>query len=645
MGCTLIVRDITPQKQIEAVVKQLELKNSELVESEERYRLLVDFSPVGIAVHSNGIGLFLNNYGIKLLKGERQEQFVGQPIIKFVHPDYHKLVAERLANTLKEPGIMLSPHEEQYICLDGEILDVEVSTTLFVYKQQKAFLTIFQDIRERKILEENLKFANNAKSEFLANMSHEIRTPMNAIIGFANILNQKIWGAQEKKYLDSIIGSSKTLLRLLNDILDISKVEAGKMVMEYDYFDVRHTFEEVHNLFSAKAKNKNIELDLIIDDQLPATGYLDEIRFRQVLTNLVSNAVKFTDSGKVTISCHVQERNEENKTMELEVSVKDTGIGISADKIPEIFNAFNQYSGNITKYGGTGLGLSITKKLTAMMNGEAQVESELNQGSKFVIVFHKVPFLTNTINSPDAMFEEKIKFEKATILVVDDVASNRDLILGYFEDDNFDFIEAVNGKEALEYTKKFHPDLIVMDLRMPEMDGYDATIELKKNPELKHIPIIIASASGMKQKIKEMDNLIQGYIRKPISKKDLDGIFKKYLKHQLLVKAEPVQSEKIIITPQKAEEILNILNDDLIEECEKICLELDIEKIREFLSETDQKIQNVQYKPLEEWISDSKNAVKIFDVNEINMLSKKLTNIMKNVQLQGKSSKHVPEKK
>lgn len=493
------------------------------------------------------------------------------------------------------------------------------------------------DVTDRKKLEESLRFANKAKSEFLANMSHEIRTPMNAIIGFANILFNKITGVREKKYLESIIGSGKTLLRLLNDILDISKVEAGKMVIEYDYFDIRHTLKEVQDLFSEKAKNKSIEFDLILDDRLPATGYLDEIRFRQILTNLVSNAVKFTDSGKVTITCHALEIDEEKKTMELEVSVKDTGIGISTDAIPEIFDAFNQRSGNIAKYGGTGLGLSITKKLVDAMNGEVRVESELNQGSDFVIIFHEVLFVANKINSSNAMVEENIKFEKATILVVDDVTSNRDLILGYFENENFDFIEAVNGKEALEYAKKFLPDLIVMDLRMPEMDGYDATIKLKKDVDLKHIPIVIASASGMEQRIKEMDNLIQGYLRKPVSKQDLINIFKLYLKHSVLEKTEPVQSKQIKITPEEAEEILNILNDDLIGECEEICLELDIEKIRQFLAEVDQKIQNVQYKPLDEWISNSKNTLKIFDVDEIKLFSRQLINIMKDVQMQAKS--------
>ena len=216
---------------------------------------------------------------------------------------------------------------------------------------------------------------------------------------------------------------------------------------------------------------------------------------------------------------------------------------------------------------------------------------------------------------------------------MDDVVSNRDLIRGFFEDTNLEFIEAADGKEALEYAEKFRPDLIVMDLRMPVMDGYEATMILKSNPELKHIPIVVASASGMEQKTKEIKHLIQGYLRKPVAKRELVAIFKTYFKFKSIEKKEIISREDDQISSEQAAEILKVLNQKTLQECENVCAELEFEKITEFINKISRKTEHIQVKPVENWIKEMQSAVRLFDVDEIRKLAKELSNITQNISL------------
>ena len=385
--------------------------------------------------------------------------------------------------------------------------------------------------------------ANAAKSEFLANMSHEIRTPMNAILGFSELLRTQMAASKDRNYLDAISSSGRTLLALINDILDLSKIEAGKLELQYEPVSVPRLVDEIQKLFSIKAGEKGIMLLTEIDPHLPPGLMLDEVRLRQVLFNVVGNALKFTEKGHVKICAgfepaggHVPsdttaEPDETRVNLILEVT--DTGIGIPKDQQERIFGAFSQVAGQSTrKFGGTGLGLTITKRLTEMMHGVITVESEAGKGSSFRFLFPNVAIseLAETSVSATDGEGDFTQFAPATILVADDVALNRALLTGYFEGTGHKVITATNGLEALEQAEKHRPDVILMDMRMPELDGYEATKRLKASPALKHIPVIAVTASSFREEEARARKACDGFIRKPFNRAELIAELKRFLK-------------------------------------------------------------------------------------------------------------------
>ena len=389
--------------------------------------------------------------------------------------------------------------------------------------------------------------ANAAKSEFLANMSHEIRTPMNAILGFSELLRTQLAASKERNYLDAISSSGRTLLTLINDILDLSKIEAGKLELQYEPVSVARVVDEIQKVFSIKAGEKGIKLLTDIDSKLPRGLMLDEVRLRQVLFNVVGNALKFTEKGHVLIRAWAEptgnaesgklkaELNDEpdETQVNLMLEVSDTGIGIPKAQQEYIFGAFSQVAGQSTrKFGGTGLGLTITKRLTEMMHGVITVQSEPGQGSAFRFEFPKVAI--TQLADTDAIATDGQggfdRFAPATILVADDVPLNRDLVAGYFEGTAHTLITATNGLEALARAEKHRPDVILMDMRMPELDGHEATKRLKANPALQHIPIIAVTASSFREEEAKARNICDGFIRKPFNRSELIAELKRFLK-------------------------------------------------------------------------------------------------------------------
>ena len=376
--------------------------------------------------------------------------------------------------------------------------------------------------------------ANQAKSEFLANMSHEIRTPMNAILGFCNLLKNSIDEPRQASYLQSIAASSKILLALIDDILDLSKIEAGKLQLHCEPVNLRVLVEEICQIFSQKASEKGLRLQTEMAENIP-TAIFDSVRLRQILFNVVGNALKFTERGSIEIGvqicshrlCHL----EDNKAC-LELIVADTGIGIAPNQQQRIFEAFVQTEGQSTrKYGGTGLGLAITKRLTHMLGGTIALESELGKGSTFSFVFPNVeiaPFapLPTTESELD---EDLQQFPELTVLVVDDVPSNRDLLEGYFVGSSHRLLFAADGLEAIAQARNHRPNIILLDLRMPNMDGREAAQHLKQDWTTRDIPIVILTASSLQQDREQLQQLCEGFIRKPVSRTQLVSEFKKIL--------------------------------------------------------------------------------------------------------------------
>lgn len=379
--------------------------------------------------------------------------------------------------------------------------------------------------------------ANGAKSEFLANMSHEIRTPMNAILGFSDLLSRTSLDPKQRTHLQAIASSGKTLLTLINDILDLSKIEAGKLELQYENISLRQIVQEIQQIFSPKATGKGLDLVADVTEDFPAQVLLDEVRIRQILFNLVGNALKFTEKGQVCVRAWSGPREENRADLFLEVS--DTGIGIPSQEQARIFESFSQVSGQSTKkYGGTGLGLTITKRLTEMMGGKVTVESELRKGSAFRLSFPAVEIVAGQTVAQESDLGLG-DFEPATILIADDSELNRELLAGYFEGAGHRLFFAMNGREAVEITQAQKPDLILMDMRMPILDGYGATLEIKGRGELQSIPVIAVTASTLKEGEARIRRVCDGFIRKPFSRQDLVAEIKKFLKQRAKAERAP----------------------------------------------------------------------------------------------------------
>ena len=429
-----------------------------------------------------------------------------------------------------------------------------------------------------RIARDAAEAANRTKSEFLANMSHEIRTPMNAILGFTEILSELITDPLQKEYLSSVQSSGKSLLSLINDILDLSKVEAGKLELEYQSVNPWTIFSDMKQIFSHNMKEKGLDMVLTIDPSLPKALILDETRLRQVLLNLIGNAVKFTDSGYVELAVKNNYPEIDHSKLDLVFSVTDTGIGIPADQISTIFGAFEQQEGQSNaKYGGTGLGLTITKRLVEMMKGEITVASSAGKGSTFNVVLHEVAvgsMLDREDDDDDALDFKEIHFEPATVLLADDILANRNLVRGFLTSYKFRLIEVTDGREAYDKAKQLQPDLILMDMKMPVMDGYEATDRIKKDEATRNIPVVALTASAMKQTEHEIRNRCDGYLRKPISKYLLIKELTRHLRY-IRPSANPIsakeESDPVVVEGQSGTTTAeaNYSNKELIQSLEK----------------------------------------------------------------------------
>jgi signal transduction histidine kinase/CheY-like chemotaxis protein len=404
-----------------------------------------------------------------------------------------------------------------YVVLGG-IISILIASFLMIINNQSLKL-------KKNLLksEEVLRVALSSKQQFLANMSHEIRTPMNAILGFTKIMLKTDLAPKQKEYLNAIKTSSDGLIILINDILDLAKVDAGKITFEQIPFKVESSISSMIQVFDLKIKEKNLQLVKEYDKKIPEVLIGDRVRLHQILLNLLGNALKFTSTGKITVSLRLVHEDEDKVTIEF--AIADTGIGIAEDKLEYIFENFQQATSSSARiFGGTGLGLGICKQLIEKQGGTISVKSKIDEGStfSFTLSFKKTNAeIKSEIKSEIIALEVAEEIKVIKVLLVEDIKLNQLLMKIILDDFNFKYDIADNGKIAIEKLQTESYDIILMDLQMPEMNGFEATAYIRKTMNLK-IPIIALTADVATvdvEKCKEMG--MNDYISKPLDEKVL----------------------------------------------------------------------------------------------------------------------------
>jgi PAS domain S-box-containing protein len=437
--------------------------------------------------------------------------------------------------------------EKTYLSKDGRRIPVSFSGSVMCDGKSKiqGMVCVAQDITERKRAEEELRkakeaaeAANRAKSAFLAAMSHEIRTPMNAVIGMTSLLLDTDLIPEQREFVETIRTSGDALLTIINDILDFSKIEAGKMELESQPFNLRECVESALDLLAAQASGKGLDLAYMMDDQIPIAIFGDVTRLRQILVNLLGNAIKFTERGEVVVSVTTPplraEGIEDENGYELYFAVRDTGIGIPPERMDRLFQSFSQMDASMTrKYGGTGLGLAISKRLSELMGGTMWVESEVGQGS----IFH-FTIQAEAAPAPTPVYLQGMQPDLTgkRVLIVDDNDTNRRILTLQTQAWGMLPRSTASPAEALEWIRQGDLfDVAILDMQMPEMDGLAVAKEIRKVRDAQSLPLMMLSSLGQRDADVERD-LFSAYLTKPIKASQLYNV----LVDILTVEAQPV---------------------------------------------------------------------------------------------------------
>ncbi len=582
-----------------------------------------------------GSFVHVNKTGCKRL-GYTKEEFLNLGItdIDIKLSEFEKW--KRLSSKILRQGEVTfeSLHKKK----NGDAFPVEVVANKIEYEGKYFFIAFIRDITEKKKANEELRkakiaaeSANRTKSEFLANMSHEIRTPMNAVLGITDLLFQQIHDTVQRNYLKTIRSSGKSLLGIINDILDISKIEAGKLKVNYAFFNVKVLIKELENLFYYKAKDKDIHLSTNISKQVPAYIFLDELRLRQVLTNLISNSLKFTNSGYVRVVADTfGETDKKENTINIAISVEDSGIGIEDSYKDKVFEAFTQQDGlDSKKFGGSGLGLAISQKLIGLMNGKISLESKKEEGSVFTINLYQVKFSSAEV-ARKLVKEKKVYkqyFLPSKVVIVDDIEENRRYLVGAFSGTSVDVLEASDGREAYELTKNHQPELVITDIKMPVMDGFELAERIKSEQDLKGTRIIANSAAVLSlSKAQVESDLFDKFIPKPISLDRLYLILKEYLPYSEQEQPDnAVKKSKSIRISAEAKQELNSKANNLWEQLMK---KQKIKLVEEFSEEVQRVGTKYELNVLSRYSKSLNAAVGAFDISTILKLIKDYKDIV-----------------
>jgi len=532
-GLTGTFKDISERK-------RLELENKK---NEEKYKLIFEKSSIAYLVIKKAQIIECNQACLDLFGVKKREDFLLRNVLDF-SPEFQPdgLLSEVKAMEMIQKGKSngFNKFDWMHTKEDGTEFPVEVALNSVNLMNGNVLFVVLNDLMERKAVEQELIFAKekaeeatSAKAQFLSTMSHEIRTPMNAVIGVTHLLSEDNPREDQIQNLNILKLSADNLMTLINDILDFSKIEAGRVDLEAVDFNFRNLVGNIASGFKIKSKEKGLDLIVDIDPKIPTYLIGDPMRISQVLNNLCSNAIKFTEKGSVKIK--VVFLGADKNIVNLQFQVRDTGIGIPINKQDQIFNSFSQADSNTTRiYGGTGLGLTISKKLIEIMNGSISVESIPENGTIFLIdldlsISHKsmpkVSFTTDSLKNID-------KVRGLHVLVAEDNEMNILIIKQFLKKWEISYEIAMNGQVALDKVKTGNFDMVLMDLQMPIMDGYHATINIRKLKEERFVklPILAITASAFSEiRKKVFEAGMNDFVTKPIKPDELFAKIEKYI--------------------------------------------------------------------------------------------------------------------
>ena len=513
-----------------AEINEREKIQSILSESELRYRTLFLRSCIGILVLSLSRKITEVNALFARMHGFSIPEMLSMRLKDFVTPETHRLAYEVSGRIMA--GEILTAEVEHYH-KDGHVLALEVTVSMISSGEGSSVLCLYRDITERKQAEldriacDAAEAANRTKSIFVANMSHEIRTPMNAVLGFAQVLAcDPLLTPKQGECVRIISRNGEYLMQLINDILEISKIESGQLTLDEATFCLHDYLDELELMFRSSVVARGLQLFVERDANVPCYVTADRGKLRQILINLVGNAIKFTETGRITVRAEVVEGKpvEDKDVLHLMFEVQDTGSGISDDDLGLIFDSFQQGKSG-AKVGGAGLGLSISRRLVEMMGGEITVTSQVGKGSCFRFDVLLTP--AAKVAGQDKLERRRVvSLEPGTgpfrILVVDDVPVNIALTYSLLQPVGFEVAEAANGVEALDVFEQWSPHAVLMDMRMPVMDGYEATRRIKSTEAGRATPVIALTSSVFEDaKKKMMAAGADGHIGKPIRREEL----------------------------------------------------------------------------------------------------------------------------
>jgi PAS domain S-box-containing protein len=524
--CLALAWIVGLRRRVNAQTADLQAQTAEL-------NSLIDNNPVAIVTLNRDHLVRMCNPAFEKLFGHRQKEILNQSLLELVVGNEYRTEAEAAQSENVEGKTVHMVTQRRRS--DRSLVDVEVfAVPLRVAGKAVGTLVLYQDITERKQVEEalrrakeNAEAASRAKSEFLANMSHEIRTPMNGIMGMTELVLDTVLNSEQRTYLNLAKASADSLLSLINDILDYSKIEAGKLEIDAIDFNLGDSLGDTMKTMSLRAHQKQLELAFDIDPDVPGALVGDPGRLRQIIVNLVGNAIKFTEQGEVVVYVKTESRTPDD--IQLHFSIEDTGIGIPIDKQSAIFEAFQQADGSMTrKYGGTGLGLTISARLVELMNGRIWVESEPGRGSRFHFIatfaLQKAPFSTVVPKDPMTLRDMRV-------LIVDDNATNRQILQKMLENWHMRPTAvdgAANAMIALAEAKDMGESysLILLDAQMPGTDGFALAESMKNNPDWSGSSIMMHSSSGQRGDAARCRELgVSAYLTKPIRQGEmLDAI-------------------------------------------------------------------------------------------------------------------------